>query len=492
MPSSPSPNPAGSPPSSETAGSSATSRSDTDGGSNRGTGVSTNSGGRGVVNDGGAGTGGTGVGTSIDGGASRRPITTTLVMLLVYVLVTAAASAYLLKVRDNPGLDMEVYWRAAQVLHGLNPNTQDLYAPTLVTAGELELPFTYPPLSALIFYPLGAMTLQQAWTVTAITGVALLGIYVWVTLRLAPFSRAWFGVRIVPSVLAYLVLFGVAWNLYPVYFTLVFGQVNLILAILILWDLGRRSPHRWGNGILTGFAAGFKVTPAAMGLVPLAQGRWKTIIGMAIGLATTIIVSAIFLPHEVWDYFTHQLWQTSRVGEDARISNMSFNGALQMLNLPDGVTGPVWIVLVLVAVVGGGLAIRRVSRSGDMFSATVLGALVMLLISPISWEHHWVWMLPLLVALIPRNPRAASALEWAVAALVAGLLLWTFTSAPSVFAAEILGPDYPQEVVLNGPPWLERISTAPVWSAVVAGLWIALRPQQQTRRDPRSAAPPRS
>ncbi|MDO5617517.1 glycosyltransferase 87 family protein [Kocuria sp.] len=408
--------------------------------------------------------------------AARLSRSTVTMLLITYAVVTVLGSLYLLTVRDRPGLDMEVYWRAAQVLHGVNPNTQDLYAPSLVTAGDLELPFTYPPLSALIFYPLGGLTLEQAWTVMAITGVALTGLYVLVILRLAPFSRPWFGANPVVSVLAFLGLFGVIWNLYPVYFTLVFGQVNILLVLLILWDLARPQSKVWGRGVLTGFTAGFKVTPAAMGLVPLAQGRWRTIVGMAAGLATTVVLSALFLPREVWDYFTSQLWQTSRVGEDARISNLSLNGSLQMLNLPDGWADPLRIILVLAVIVGGALGIRRVSRAGDVFSATMIGALVMLLISPISWEHHWVWVGPLMVALIPTNPRTASAWQWGVAVIVVGLLLWTFTSAPSVFAAELLGPDFPNRVVLTGPPVLERVATLPVWAGLAAGIWLAVRP----------------
>lgn len=397
-------------------------------------------------------------------------------LLVSYVVVTTLASTYLLTVRDSPGLDMRVYWRAAQVLHGVNPNTQELYAPSLVSVGSLELPFTYPPLSALMFYPLGGMTLEQAWSITAVFGVALLGLYVLVILHLAPFSRAWFGSTPVVSVLAFLGVYGVLWNLYPVSFALVFGQVNVALALLILWDLGRQRSHTWGTGVLTGFAAGFKITPAAMGLVPLMQGRWRTIAGMGLGLATTVVISAVFLPREVWDYFTSQLWQTSRVGEDARISNLSLNGSLHMLNLPDGWASPLWVLLVLAALVGGALGIRRVSRTGDAFCATVIGALVMLLISPISWEHHWVWVGPLLLALIPHNPRSAPAWEWGVVVILAGLLLWTFTSAPSIFAANLTDPGTVPAVVFNGPPALERVATFPVWAAVLSGMWLCLRP----------------
>lgn len=397
------------------------------------------------------------------------------VMVGGMLAVSAAFVAYVLATRPKPGLDMQVYWRAAQVLQGNNPTTSDLYDPVLVQAGKLELPFTYPPLSALAFYPLGGMTLEQAWTTMAVVGVLLTCVLAAVCLRLAPFSRDWFGVRVVPTLLAFAVFCGVLWNLYPSRFTIVYGQVNTMLAILILADLGRRARRRWGSGFLTGVAAGFKITPAAMGLVPLVQGRWRTLVGMAVGVATTIAVSAVFLPREVWAYFTSELWQTGRVGEVDRISNMSLNGLLHLWDLPDGLLKPVWLTAVLLVVAGGAAGIRRASRVQDFFSATVIGALVMLLISPITWEHHWVWVAPLMIALVPAAPRAAPAWQWAVALTLIGLVFWSFTSAPSVFAAQVLGENYP-EVVLHGPPALERVATVPVVVAVLSGVWLALRP----------------
>lgn len=106
-------------------------------------------------------------------------------------------------VQNDIGLDMKVYWRAAQVLHGENPFTDDLYAPSLVETRVFELPFTYPPLAALLFYPLGAMSVEQAWHTLCIVGSVLMVVLVWLVLRLAPFSRDWFGVRAVPTLVAF-------------------------------------------------------------------------------------------------------------------------------------------------------------------------------------------------------------------------------------------------------------------------------------------------
>ncbi|WP_144791505.1 glycosyltransferase 87 family protein [Kocuria palustris] len=410
--------------------------------------------------------------------AARRavPTSTRLLMWGGLVVLGALFLVFAYGQQDSAGLDMKVYWRAAQVLHGLNPEADDLYAPSLVEAGALELPFTYPPAAALLFYPLGGMGLEQAWSAMRIANGVLLLAFAGVALRLAPFSRRWFLIRPVPTLLGYAAVLGLAWELYPVWFTYVFGQINLLLAVLILADLGRRRAGGTGTGFLTGLASGIKVTPAAMGLVPLVQGQWRTILGMLVGVAVSILGAALVLPREVLDYFTVQLWSTGRVGDDGRIGNQSLNGLVQMWGVPESLASPLWLVLVVAIIVLGGLGIRRTARAGDRFSATVLGALVMLLISPISWEHHWVWVLPLLLALVPERPREAPGWEWAVSALLGLVLVVAFGDNPSVMAAEYLG-DHGAGVVFNGPPALERLGTVPILASILAGAWLALRPR---------------
>ena len=164
------------------------------------------------------------------------------------------------------------------------------------------------------------MSLESAWSVLKAVNAGLIGVFVGVVLRLAPISRGWFLLRPVPTLLAYATALGLAWHLYPVWFTFIFGQINVLLAVLILADLGRRRSGGAGSGVLTGLAAGLKITPAAMGLVPLVLGRWRTIIGMLLGVLITVLGAAVVLPREVLDYFTHQLFSTDRVGDAGRIS----------------------------------------------------------------------------------------------------------------------------------------------------------------------------
>ena len=88
-----------------------------------------------------------------------------------------------------------------------------------------------------------------------------------------------------------------------------------------------------------------------------------------------------------------------------------------------------------------------------------------------------MWVLPLLFALVPDRPRSAPPAEWAVAAVLALMILVAFSDNPSVMAAEYLG-DRGADVVFNGPPALERLGTVPLLVSMAAGAWVALRPRQ--------------
>jgi hypothetical protein len=78
-----------------------------------------------------------------------------------------------------------------------------------------------------------------------------------------------------------------------------------------------------------------------------------------------------------------------------------------------GVAGP----LAAAVVVAGAVCWRR----GDRVLGAGLGALAMVLASPVSWSHHWVWAVPVGLALWERN-------RWAG-------ILWTavFVTRPFVW-----------------------------------------------------------
>jgi alpha-1,2-mannosyltransferase len=103
-----------------------------------------------------------------------------------------------------------------------------------------------------------------------------------------------------------------------------------------------------------------------------------------------------FWPGVARTYWTSDLFAAKRVGTIAFVGNQSLYGLLHRWPFPsDGLTG-LWLVLSAAAAVLGLYVAHRCLTNDSRAAAMLALALVGLLISPISWTHHWVW-----VALIP-------------------------------------------------------------------------------------------
>ena len=109
-----------------------------------------------------------------------------------------------------------------------------------------------------------------------------------------------------------------------------------------------------------------------------------------------------------------------RVGPPALAHNQSVFGTLTRL-----LDGPPPTLLWLAVAVPVALAVLGAAaacwRRGDPVLGVCLTAMAMLLASPVSWSHHWVWAVPVAVVLWERSRWAATA--WA-AVFVTRPMLW--------------------------------------------------------------------
>lgn len=201
----------------------------------------------------------------------------------------------------------------------------------------------------------------------------------------------------------------------PVWTTLRYGQINLLIAVLVLWDLTRADTRRLA-GIGIGIAAGLKLTPALFavflalaGLVRAGQllrsgaavrAAWNPWLRQAaVATATflaTALLSALALPRDAYRFWTEIVYATDRVGEVEITANQSLRGALaRLLHTHD--PGAAWLVAAgLTGALGLALAVASLLR-GQRAWAAVACAATALLVSPISWSHHWVWCVPMLI-----------------------------------------------------------------------------------------------
>jgi alpha-1,2-mannosyltransferase len=102
------------------------------------------------------------------------------------------------------------------------------------------------------------------------------------------------------------------------------------------------------------------------------------------------------------------MWDTNRVGRLDYVSNQSLQGVLARLGVE---SRAVWAVLVLVVLCWWAWRARRAVAAGDWQAAFALTGLTACLVSPVTWVHHLVWLLPSFAVLIRAgHPRVAGAL----------------------------------------------------------------------------------
>jgi alpha-1,2-mannosyltransferase len=189
---------------------------------------------------------------------------------------------------------------------------------------------------------------------------------------------------------------------------------------LVLLDLAwiERTPRGRSRGLagaLIGIAAGIKLTPAVFAVYLLATRRYRAAATAAAALAGTVAIAFALVPGDAARYWDLSFLDPGHVGRIQNVANQSLLGALARV-LGTLSVGSVWLPVAATVGVAGIALAARAGRAGQAAQAFALCAVTSLLISPISWSHHWVLAVPaLLVAVV------AAARRWPSRSAVAGL-----------------------------------------------------------------------
>ena len=365
-------------------------------------------------------------------------------------------------------LDSFVYYEAVrQWLDG-----GDLYS-WYANPGQHLWPFTYTPLAAWVISPLTWMSYQQTTVLLIVATPLCAAVTAYAVLR-----RLAVAPRMARGLAPWLALIGVI-ALEPFPKTMEYAQVNAILMALVAVDLFLVPERSRWRGVLSGLAAAIKLTPAVAILVLLARREWRaaaTMAGSAVGLT---VLAGLAAPAESWEFFTSAMWDPGRAGFADYSGNQNLKGAIAR-GLPEAAWNLTWAVCSLLAVVAAWFLCRRLDRlrgagraaggtgqdDGLVLSLQISVVMVLgLLISPISWSHHWVWCLPVLMSV------AAAAWRWRSTALgvagAAGFLVF-------VLAMQWWFPEQ-NHVEQNWPAWAKAVGSSYTWWALGCGavLWWA-------------------
>jgi alpha-1,2-mannosyltransferase len=251
--------------------------------------------------------------------------------------------------------------------------------------------FTYPPLAGLLMLPMAYLPFPAVVVLACVFTVVSTAVLTW--WLAAPLIRRvggprWFALGVAACL---------ALSFEPVRETLSFGQVNTMLLLVVVGDVlfGVSRGRRWA-GVGIGLATAVKLTPGVFILYLLVTRRWRAA-GTAIGAAAAVTVAAAAIaPDQSREFWTSALWDTNRVGVLAALSNQSLRGFVARLGV-GGAEQVVWGVLVLAALGVWLWRVRAAGRAGDHVAELALTGVLGCLISPVTWIHHCVWLIPALV-----------------------------------------------------------------------------------------------
>ncbi|WP_234815339.1 mannosyltransferase [Mycolicibacterium duvalii] len=387
-------------------------------------------------------------------------------VLLLLSTGARLAWTYLLPTGAN-FVDLHVYVGGAAALN--EPGTLYDYVYAEQTP-DFPLPFTYPPFAAVVFYPLHLLpfgVVALLWQLGIV--VALYGV-VRCSQRLLSdpgpggsrrVAMLWTAVGI--------------WT-EPLRSTFDYGQINVLLVLAVLGAVV--STRWWWSGLLVGLAAGIKLTPAVSGLYFLGARRWRTVLFSATVFLATIGVSALVVGDQVRVYFTELLGDAHRVGPVATSFNQSWRGGVSRVLGHDAGYGPAVLIGIAATAVLAVLAWRAIGGAQDRLGGIVIVQLFGLLLSPISWTHHWVWLIPLMIWLLHgplRDRVGARVLGWGWLLLILVGVPWLLSFAqPSIWTI-------PRPWYLAWPGLIYLVATL----ATLA--WVAIR---GGRRSPEPSAHP--
>lgn len=215
----------------------------------------------------------------------------------------------------------------------------------------------------------------------------------------------------------------------PARTTLGYGQVDILLAAAVLYDLTLPDNAR-RKGVAIGLTAGLKLTPAIFVVYLLITHRLRAAATAAVTFAATVALGFVVLPGSSAWYWTGTFARPSHVSPIEDAENQSLLGALARMLHTDDVMA-LWLLLAIAVAVTGLACAAAASRRGDEALGFSLCAVTGLLVSPISWTHHWVIAIPaLLLAGVAawrgyRTGNPAVAIVGAAGIAVIAIIGWT-------------------------------------------------------------------
>ncbi len=345
-------------------------------------------------------------------------------LIVAALFFAAALIAYLDDAVAHPGQLLD--WYDLNVYNDAGLITRQLPAYLYVWQLSSTVKFTYTPFAGIVFA--GCSYLSWAylrWTMT-VASLASIPVTIWLTL--GGLGRRGTGRAAMALAVAAICLW-----LEPVTKALFLGQIEPLLLLLVVWDLTRDDSRPWkGAGI--GIAAGIKLVPLLFIPYLLVSGKIRQAIVATGAFAATVLIGFIVLPGPSMSYWlTGYFIRPGRTGGVDSLVNQSLLGMLARHAGSGNAAQPIWLPVTIAVAAGGIAGGALLSRAGRSVPGWVLVGITSVLVSPISWDHHWVWIVPVLAMIAGLAMNHRGPLRWLLlaagvaTALVFGSWPWTYT-----------------------------------------------------------------
>jgi alpha-1,2-mannosyltransferase len=328
----------------------------------------------------------------------RRPGTGLLTAgVIVFVAILASYADYKFThtyVWTSDPVDLHVYRIGGLIVRHIRPDyNPHLAAPLYDWPGysRFQLKFTYPPFAAVVFAVVSFIPWTLLLKLADVANVGLLVAALWSAyggLGYRHSSRVRLGATLLTA--------GAVFWTEPVVRTIYVGQVNLALMALIIWDLCQLdtpASRRW-KGAGVGIAAGIKLIPLIFIPYLLLAGKFRQAAVASAAFAATVVIGFVFLPADSAKWWFNGLFinNASRTGFVGWVGNQSLRGLIARLIGSVAGSEHAWLVVAAAAAAIGLGCAALLDRKGHGVAGILACGLTGLLVSPISWDHHWVWI----------------------------------------------------------------------------------------------------
>lgn len=251
----------------------------------------------------------------------------------------------------------------------------------------------YPPTAVLFMLPVSYLPQNLAENIWTIGSVLAMIWSLWILSKVVDSTHA--------SFITLLSVCVAIW-MFPVKFTLGLGQINFFLLLfLCLSFLAGLHKQELLAGWWLGLAAAIKITPIILVLYFIRKGQWRVGLWCALTLGLLNICAFCLVGSQTLiEYYTQVFLHIPTIG-NAAYYNQAFSGFLARASVPTAISYVVnYGVFILLTLLSWRFTKPSTEHPTRQILEYSLFILTSLIGAGLAWQHHFVWTLPIFVALV--------------------------------------------------------------------------------------------